>query len=154
MTTTERDSRWGYFVAVLFGGFVVFILACVGFASYQRFDLVDKQYYERGIAHQGRIDEMERVSTLAQPPTIAYDHAGNALVVAFPSSFRPQEVSGEVVLFRPSNSSYDRTVTLALGVDGIQRADMSSLPKGKWNAKMKWRYLDSAYYQEQTFIVE
>ncbi len=43
-TMTEKRKRlsWGVGIWILYGGFVLFILACVGFASMQSFDLVER----------------------------------------------------------------------------------------------------------------
>lgn len=152
--TTKKTNNWGFFIAALYGGFVLFILACVGFASFQRFDLVEKQYYEKGIAHQDQIDQMNRVASLSAAPTFKYVSSPASLVISFPSSINGADVTGQVLLFRPSNSSYDRTVPLAVAGDGTQSVDMNNLPAGKWKVKMTWAYQGQSYYQEELIIAE
>ena len=59
-----KGMGWGKGVWLIFGGFVVFILGCVAFASMQRFDLVTTDYYARQIAYQDQIEKNARTAQL------------------------------------------------------------------------------------------
>ena len=151
MTEKRKRLSWGVGIWILYGGFVLFILACVGFASMQSFDLVESNYYDKGIKYQGQIDKMERTRALAEQPAIRYDNSG-AIKIMFPESLVEAQLRGTIALYRPSNSRYDKLIA----IDGERQFDiiMHSLPTGLWKLKLDWRYNGQSYYNEETIIIE
>lgn len=151
MTEKRKSLSWGVGIWILYGGFVLFILACVGFASMQSFDLVEDNYYDKGIKYQGQIDKIERTRALAEQPAIQYNNAG-AIAITFPESLAENQLKGTIALYRPSNSRYDKVIA----INGKRRTDipMDSLPTGLWKVKLDWQYDGQSYYNEETVIIE
>ena len=151
MTEKRKGLSWGVGIWLLYGGFVLFILACVGFASMQSFDLVEDNYYKKGIEYQGQIDKIDRTRALAVQPKIRLNQA-NAIEIVFPESFSAEKLTGSATLYRPSNSQYDKQVSL----DGTRQVaiPMGLLPTGLWKVKLDWQYDGQSYYSEETIIIE
>ncbi len=154
MTKTKTDNRWGIGVFVLYGSFVLFILACVGFASFQRFDLVEEGYYDKGIKYQDQIDRVARTQNLIERPSITVDTYDRTLVVTFPQQFPADRVSGTLLLFRPSNAHWDRTEPLQLNEEGAQKIPLAGLPHGQWLVKLEWSFDAVQYYSEETLFLK
>lgn len=153
MTSVHKGFSWGVGIWLLYGGFVVFILACVGFASMQSFDLVEDEYYERGVTYQNRIDKLQRTQDLVAKPVCAFTATSNAYVVTFPAPFDPDSISGTIMLYRPSNSRYDRSASIVLNSTRSMMVTMQGLPTGLWKAKLDWQYAGQTYYHEEIFVI-
>lgn len=153
--TEQKKSRlsWGVGVWLIYGGFVIFILACVVVASMQQFDLVEDNYYERGVGYQQDIDRNQRTSELADQPAILLTPE-RAVQVIFPAAFTPTKLSGTVKLYRPSNSRYDKNYGLKVDNLSTMLIPMNDLPTGLWKVKLAWNYDGKTYYNEETIIVE
>lgn len=153
MTEPSKKGRgWEVGIWLFYAGFVVFILACVGFASMQRFDLVEDDYYERGIGYQSNIDQNARTASLAEKPMIALDQ-NNDIQITFPASLR-EGVSGQILLYRPSDAQHDRQISVQLDELGAMVLPMAERPTGLWKVKLTWQFNGQAYYTEETIIVE
>ena len=44
---SEKKSGWSTGITILISGFVIFMLALVGFSSFQSFHLVETDYYQK-----------------------------------------------------------------------------------------------------------
>ena len=65
VTPKATRSGWGVGMVVLWSGFALFSVGLAIVASCQDFNLVEPDYYQKGLAHQARIDAVERSITLA-----------------------------------------------------------------------------------------
>ena len=54
----ESKFNWGWKIAILYGGFVCFMLVMVFIASNQKVELVTTNYYEEELKYQSHIDKM------------------------------------------------------------------------------------------------
>ena len=151
--TNPRKSKWGIGVFALYGGFVVFILICVTFASLQSFDLVESDYYQKGIDYQRQIDRLNRTADSGAGPAIGYDARQKGIVVSFPATVSDR-LKGTITLFRPSNAQWDRTIPLNIASDNRQIIFADSLAKGRWRIKVNWTVGDTAYFAESFLDLE
>lgn len=149
-----KGMNWGRGVWLIFGGFVVFILGCVAFASLQRFDLVTPDYYAQQIGYQNQIEKNARTARLTERPRIEFRAGDRSLAVSFPAMFDPAQTQGLISLFRPSNSSWDRTVPIALDAAGMQIIPAESLVRGYWKVKVDWQSNGETYYFEQPIVIQ
>ena len=107
--------NWGTGVVIAFALFMSFILYFVfKVQSNSKYDneLVVEEYYKHD-AHFG--DEMVRVQNahdLTQKPAIKYTSKG--VLITFPEVFTPNEIKGNVSLYRPSNKKLDFEVPISL----------------------------------------
>lgn len=153
-STNPKKSRWGIGIFALYGGFVVFILICVAFASMQDFDLVEPDYYQKGLDYQDQINRVNRTVTSGTRPAISFDSSTKTFVISFPSTIRAEELSGTITLFRPSNADWDRTVLLNIDSNNQQLIPADQLANGRWKIKVGWKMDDSGYYAENFFDLE
>lgn len=153
-STNPKRSKWGVGIFALFGGFVVFILICVAFASLQSFDLVEREYYQKGIEYQTQIDRLNRTAATGTSPIIVFDSRRNGIVVSFPTSVPTDSLHGTVTLFRPSNAQWDRTMPLSLNTENEQMILADRLARGRWRIKVDWSVGDSTYFAEDFLDLE
>ena len=151
---TRKRIGWGGGVWIIYGAFVVFILGCVAFASMQRFDLVAPNYYEQQIGFQQQIDKMAKTRELSAQPMLKYRPDDQTLLVTFPDFVIPDQVEGTIRLFRPSNSSWDRAIPIALDSASVQIIPADKLAHGLWKVKLDWQSGGESYYQEESVIIE
>ncbi len=152
--TNPKKSKWGIGIFALYGGFVVFILICVAFASMQSFDLVEADYYQKGIDYQQQIDRLNRTATSGTSPAIGFDTRENAVVISFPATVPAGDLRGTVTLFRPSNALLDRTIPLAVTSNYRQVIPADQLAKGRWRIKINWTVGDTSYFAEDFLDLE
>lgn len=153
-TTPAKKGRWGLGIVALYGGFVAFTLAIVGYASFQHFDLVDRDYYARGLDHDSQIARINRVAALSEKPRYELTRETGEIVLHFPHVFQAEKVTGTLTLFRPSASSLDVTLAICLDADMAQRIPTDRLAKGLWRAKLLWTAGGQEYYHEQELVLE
>ena len=151
---TRKGMGWGRGIWLFYGGFVVFMLACVAFASMQRFDLVAPDYYAQQIDYQTQIDKTNRAVHLPDRPRVEYRRGDRSVLLTFPTIFDPAQTAGTIRLFRPSNSSWDRTIPIALDADGTQIIPADKLIGGLWKVKLDWRSAGESYYLEESIVIE
>lgn len=151
-TPVKKRFHWGWGIVALYAGFVLFILVIVGYASFQRFDLVDKDYYAKGIDYERQIERIKRAETLVQKPVIRFDNG--EVVIQFPPVGQPSDYSGAVTIFRPSAASLDFFSQLLLESDFTQRVKSERLVAGMWRIKLAWTVGGVEYYQEKEMMLE
>ncbi len=135
--------NWGKGIFIFYSLFVVAILSVVYFSFTQEVNLVAEDYYKQEIAYEDQIIRIQNADKLANKPTIILKN--NFIELAFPKEITPK---GSILLFRPSDSSKDRRIPIALGVNGTQQIDFSTQQQGKWIAKLLWSDGSKEYYQE------
>lgn len=153
MTKPEKPSFWGKGVWLIYGVFVLFILSLVGWAAAQRFELVEPDYYEQGLAYQNRIDGVRRTLTSGESPTAAFDSYNRLLTICFASLPNRLE-KGTIHFFRPSNAQSDFTLPLTPDSTGCQRISDGRLQQGQWRLKYEWTSDGQPRYWEDVIFLE
>ena len=153
-TPDKKRFHWGWGIVALYGGFVIFMLGIVAYASLQHFDLVDKDYYARGVDYERQIERIKRADSLEFQPTLTVEPATGELLLRFPQGGSPGDISGTVTLFRPSAASLDFVVPLQLGADFTQRIKPDRLANGMYRTKLLWVVAGKEYYQERELLLE
>ncbi|MCB2212551.1 FixH family protein [bacterium] len=146
--TKKSGEPWAIGIALVLVVFVISLVGFIIFASLQSRDLVEDRYYERGLEYDSRIDELERSQ---QDSTLAWklDAGKRTLTFLFPGDLSPSAgFGGQVVLYRPSDASMDRSYTLEFDASGEQIVDLRDLQRGNWKAKISWTVNNEDYYQE------
>jgi hypothetical protein len=134
--------------------FAVMILGMIIAAQFQRTDLVAQDYYDRGIHYQQQIDRMVRRDSLAARVECTYEPAAHHILLRFPPTYPTASITGTVQLFRPSDATQDRTISLAVAADGIQTIDVGALTNGRWKLLIQWQADSLQFYQENDFYRE
>lgn len=149
-----RKSGWGKGIFVIYGAFVVLILAMVAYVSSHDFDLVEPDYYEKELAYQQQLDRIKRAEALPLPLTWRYDRGEQIVIIRFPKDNSASTVSGTIRLFRPSDASLDLVHSIEADSVGVQLLDVSQLAGGLWKMQIDWTSGALQYYKEESVVIE
>jgi hypothetical protein len=146
-----KKISWGTGIVIAIIIFVVVVLAQTIYLMNQKVDLVEEDYYKKGIEYQKDIDVQKKSRELSEP--IKFDFNGQYLIINFPKELSENKLSGEILLYRPSDSGLD--IKLPISTDSLSQViPVSNLKKGFWRVKLKWQYDGQDYYDETSFRVE
>jgi hypothetical protein len=154
MPPNSKKSEWGKGIFVLYGGFVVFILTLVVYASQQDFHLVESDYYEKELRYQRQIDGLDRTRQLSRDIEVGYEADVQILTISLPPESFASDTEGTIRLYRPSNAELDRVYSINPDAEGEQRFDVGELEKGLWRIHIGWSRDGAEYFSRQMMIVE
>lgn len=140
--------NWGTKLVIWIVAFVVFILSLVYMSLSYDVNLVEKDYYPKGLKYQSRIDAIENAKSIDANVNIIQN--GNNLNVII-SNIQPD--SGNVTLFRPSDVSFDRKYELEPNTTALA-IPVSDLTNGKYIVKCNWWQSGNEYYVEQVYSIK
>ncbi len=139
--------NWGYRIVLTFVLFIALIATLVVISMRQDVNLVAEDYYKQEIEYQDQIDRLQRTSELSQQPEITLNRQRESLLVAL----NQEDIDeGEIVFFRPSDSSKDRVVAIS-SVD--HEISTGGWDRGLWTVKLHWVSNGKEYYTEQTITL-
>jgi hypothetical protein len=140
--------NWGHKIAIVYLGFVVFMLTLVVLCVKQKdLSLVTDNYYADELAYQLKIDKMQNTSSLSTPPAIGLNSTNDSLVL----DLTEQSVgaSGILSFYRPSNARLDFSLPLLLDASGKQKCYLGKVVPGLWTLKLEWSKDGKEYYTER-----
>ena len=141
---------WGYKILVVYAIFIAGIMFLVFKSSSQKMDLVTSDYYGKELKYQQKIDETNRMSALSQPVT--YKINENILAIQFPKDFSGKKLTGEAVLYCPSDENKDVTQSFSVQ-DSIVTISISSNNKGLHELHLTWVADGVSYYFETKIFI-
>ncbi|HAO46895.1 MAG TPA: FixH family protein [Ferruginibacter sp.] len=141
---------WGYKILFVYLAFVAGILLMVFRASSQKFDLVTNDYYARELKYQDKIEEMGRVAALSSP--VQYELKGHEMLIGFPKEFAGKKITGEAVLYRPSDEGKDIKKNFSIQ-DETLVIPVPAGAKGLYELHLSWEEGGVAYYFEKKIII-
>lgn len=154
MSEKSKKTLWGKGIFLLYGLFVVFTLIIVIYASMQDFQLVERDYYQKELDFQSRIDEIKNTNELSEKPIWAINQIENVLTITFPESIMDKIISGDVLFYKASEARGDFKVMIAPDDSGMQFIPLEKLSKGLWKLKFHWNDDQRSYYLEGQFVIE
>lgn len=149
----KTDSNY-WPVGIILGSllFVGIFAAFVVIACTHRAELVSDNYYDQEIKFQKRIDSASRAQQLT-PVTAIYNPASRSVTVSLPREHAGQNLTGEIVLYRPSASGQDRHVALTPDNSGNQTLNVADAPQGLWRIRVQWTVRGLDYYFDQKLVI-
>ncbi len=147
----KTKIHWGYFIAVLYAGFVVIILTLVFKSSNQKFDLVTENYYEDEIKYQGIIDQKKSGQEFENQIQVLTDT--NIISIDLPFLKNEHEVIGSIQFYRPSDEKKDCIEKLQIDSNGIHKTDVKKLAKGLYNIEISWTNNNKKYLVEKRITI-
>ncbi|HEY1170554.1 MAG TPA: FixH family protein [Verrucomicrobiae bacterium] len=150
-TENVKRNPWPYAIIAWFVIFITAMTAWAVVATRNNMDLVRKDYYEEELRHQQQIDRVNRTAQLRQDITVTTDTT--SLTFKLPTEHATGKPTGEVQLYRPSDASLDKKLTLAVNESGLQRIDASELKGGLWKLRVSWRLGEAEYYFDQSVVL-
>jgi len=141
--------NWGTGIVLAFVGFISFIMYfVVRMNTEDRADheLVTTDYYKKELAYQKEIDAEKNASALNAKVEI--DKTENGLMVTFPEKFKPENITGTVSLYRPSNRHLDVNFPISLSNTHLLIPD-NRLVDGRWDITITWQYKGKTFLHKE-----
>ena len=142
--------NWGRKILIVYIVFVLGIGFMVYKASTQNDDLVTTDYYAKELKYQEKIDEVKRVSALSAP--VEYTIKDNALTIQFPTDFAGRQLTGEAVLYCPSDERKDVKKNFTLKDEPLQ-IEIPAGSKGLYELHLSWKDGAITYYFEKKIVI-
>lgn len=136
---------WGIKIAGLYIGFIILILSLVSMAVRQNVDLVSKDYYEQELKFQNKIDKVNLTRSLKEQ--VNWEIKQESLCLKFPEQFKGKKINGSIYFFRPSDASYDKTISLSTDTI-LLNIPIAQLKMGMYKIQIDWEVDNNQYYNE------
>lgn len=142
--------NWGTGIVIgiiAFISFIMFFVIKMSTNDAYSYDLVVEEYYKKELAYQQEIDAEENMNVFSEK--IKGEKTNEGWIINFPVEINPEEVSGTVFLYRPSNKQLDFLLPLNLSGSSLLIPDKRLLD-GRWNVTIDWEYKGKKYlYKNQ-----
>ena len=142
--------NWGTKIFIVFAVFVSGILLMVFKSSIQKTDLVTTDYYAKELKYQDKIDEMSRVAALSAP--VEYVIRDNFLYIHFPKDFAGKKLTGEAVLYCPSDENKDIKQHFSVQ-DELLQINIPAVNRGLYELHLSWQDGGVSYYFEKKIFI-
>lgn len=147
-----KKISWGTGVLLSLIGFLLLNAIFIYFAFGEKVDLVTENYYEKDQKYQEEIDKQKNTNTTDHKLVLQTNET--SLAFKFPENIAPSKLKGEIHLYRPSNSIYDKVFPVELNNSNEFVIPNSSLLRGYWKVKINWELDGQKFYQEEKVFIE
>ena len=141
--------NWGNRILLLYLGFVALIITLVVFSFSQKVDLVSPDYYARELNFESEIIKMKNEAALVEKPKVSLSN--DQLLISFPSAFKEKNITGSVLVYKPSDANGDYTQAID-AIKGEVKIATHNFSAGMRKVKITWK-VDSLYYLTESVIV-
>ncbi len=142
--------NWGTKILIVYLVFVAGIVFMVFKSSMQKTDLVTTDYYAKELKYQDKIDEMKRVSALSAE--VKYEIKADEVVIEFPKDFEGRKITGEAVLYCPSDENKDIKQSFSLQ-DELLKMKIPAVKSGLYQLQLTWQDGGVSYYFEKKIFI-
>jgi hypothetical protein len=142
-----KQLNWGHglvFFTILFMAFISILVYRIG---QQKIDLVDKNYYERGVLYQQDINKFNAASAIAHQVVLNAQHQ----LVFQANGVAP--FTGVLHFYRPDHAEWDFSIPFTLNAQGTYTYATNHLQKGPWKATFEWTYGGQLMAAEKNVLV-
>jgi hypothetical protein len=94
---------------------------------------------------------IQNAHDLAQKPSFTSTSEG--IIVSFPEFFIPENIKGNLSLYRPSNKKLDFEVPISLSASTLL-IPKKSLVDGRWDINMEWQYEGKSYLTKEIIYIK
>jgi hypothetical protein len=127
-------GNWGLWIIIALVIFLCYIAVFLVFVGGERFDIVEENYYEKGLQYQKQIDIVSRTSNLSEKVLIIKND--NQLTVILPKDFKGSDINGKITFYRPSDSRLDRSYHIRADSNLTRTFDITNFARGIWIVKL------------------
>jgi len=141
--------NWGTSIViafVLFIGFIMVMVVQMMSKDELAHDLVVESYYQKELTFQEDLNSAQNAADLSTQVEIEVINEG--VQVIFPENFKPQDLKGELFLYRPSDKALDFTVQLQME-SNTYVLPKALLKNGKWEVNLKFDHKGESYFIQQ-----
>jgi hypothetical protein len=122
------------------------------FSNKNTFGMVENDYYQKELNYQIQIDRENRTNQLLENVVFIYNES--AVVIEFPKMFDHNDIHGEILFFRTSDTSKDFKFNIELDKDRKQYINIVELMRGAWTIKVNWINQEDEYYSEKRIFLK
>lgn len=138
--------NWGTKLVIGMGLFMAFIITlAVLMIRSGSDDLVDKDYYQKGIEYDKDYDRKSQMQKDQAEPEIS---VGDSLRIVF-----NKPATGIVRILHPSDNKKDRIVSLNSGIAKEVALSLSDIAKGHWKLIIEWKSDAKEYLFEKSITI-
>ena len=142
--------NWGKKILIVYVVFVTGIGFMVYKSASQKADLVTTDYYAKELKYQDTIDEMGRVASLSSP--VLFEVRDNELTIQFPKDFAGKQLTGEALLYCPSDENKDFKKDFSV-LDEPVKITLPAANKGLHELHLSWKQGNVTYYFEKKIFI-
>jgi nitrogen fixation protein FixH len=142
--------NWGKKIVIVYVLFVLGIAFMVYKASTQNTDLVTTDYYAKELKYQENIEENKRTAALSAQ--VEYGIKDDTLSIKFPADFTGRKLTGEAVLYCPSDEKKDTKKIFTL-IDEPLQMQIPAGSKGLYELHINWQDSGVSYYFEKKIFI-
>ena len=140
--------NWGKKIAIVYLSFVGFMGFLVWNCLQQDdIHLVSKDYYQKEIAYQKDIDQMNNTNQLSTQLKFEYMYENQIVKLVFPKESIGS--NGKINFYRPADARKDFDVKLEITNTESQSIPVANLDRGLWVVKVFWNKDSKGYYKEE-----
>lgn len=137
--------NWGTGLVIgmaLFISFILYFVIRIMTEEQHDYDLVIDDYYSREMVYQEELDAEKNSLNLVS--NIKGRKTSEGWLLKFPEEFDGSKITGNVVMYRPSNKKLDFQMPIELTGSEFLIPD-SKLVEGRWNTIVTWNYEGKQY---------
>lgn len=153
MITLAKNNNmkinWGHKLVFFTVLFMVFVVSMVYFMISQKVELVETDYYEKGMNYQKEIDK--HMATEGMDHHIEY--LASKQSISFTTAIGGN-ISGKIKFYRPSDSSMDFEDDFTLNNEGHFTYPANKLAKGAWKVTFEWKAGNQLMAAEKEIFIE
>lgn len=149
--TEKKEWKWPLGI---FLGYMIFVTSTLGFVFFtftQKTDLVVENYYEKTLKYQDHINKAQNALDLEIP--FRFELKGREMDLVFPIEILTEQINGEIVFYRPSDSALDRMLPIQVNQEGHQLISLADFQSGAWKMQVLWESAGVEYFTESNFFI-
>jgi hypothetical protein len=139
--------NWGTKLVVAMAAFMTMVIIFVVLMFQESVDLVEKDYYPKGQAHQQLIDKRNNAAHFADSITATL--SDGEVLISFPQIADPNGIRGTVHFYQRISGDKDQFAELTLDSLGVFRYP-AGLLRGRYILKIDWTNGGQSFYTEKT----
>ena len=141
-----KKFNWGWGLAIVYSGFVMFMLFMVWRSTVLKTELVTTDYYGKELKYQEQLDKMKRVNGLKD--SISWTIENKRVLLTFPKEVKDKEVKADILFYRPDNSLRDFNVSCHVDSTGRCIVASEKFHHGLYKMQIDWSAGGQTYYSE------
>ena len=138
--------NWGTGITIAIILFMSLILYFVYLTTQNPIQLVEKDYYPKGLVYQQRIEQIKNARKYESDFYVL--ETEKEVVIHLPA-INPD--TGNLQIFRPSDKALDIVSEINPDTSGLMHFPSEKFRKGKYIIKVFWKENDTGYYLEKNF---
>jgi hypothetical protein len=143
--------NWGSWIVVSFILFAAGTFVMVYISMSTNVDLVTDDYYEKELKYQNQIEVLKSTDALDQKVDVVV--TDSLLTIHYPEIGSPDQFSGAVHFFRPSDKRGDVILPVRIDSTHSQSFPIANFALGLWRVKISWTVGTEQYYSELPVII-